>query len=113
MFIALAPADSSCSHGGTFGCGLVKLTTPITSGASVSRRFSTSMSVGWAFGFFRANGTGVSGPGYTLSAGIDNWRVTIAAAGLPVAAAVPTLGGCALLAFGIALIGFAWTRRAR
>ncbi|TMH03962.1 MAG: hypothetical protein E6H67_11780 [Betaproteobacteria bacterium] len=67
------------------------------------------------FGFFRANGTGVSGPGYTLSAGIDNWRVTIAAAGLPVAAALPTLGGwaLALLAFGIALIGFAWTRRAR
>ena len=67
------------------------------------------------FGFFRANGTGVSGPGYTLSAGIDNWQVTIAAAGLPVAAAVPTLSGwaLALLAFGIVLIGFAWTRRAR
>ena len=67
------------------------------------------------FGFFRANGTGVSGPGYTLSAGIDNWQVTIAAAGLPAAAAVPTLGGwvLALLAFGIALTGFAWTRRAR
>jgi hypothetical protein len=25
MFIALAPADSSCSHAGTLGCGLVKL----------------------------------------------------------------------------------------
>ena len=37
MFIALAPADNSCSHAGTLGCGLVKLTTPITSGASVSR----------------------------------------------------------------------------
>src|ERR1700730_16174432 len=44
MFMALAPADNSCSHGGTLGCGLVKLTTPITSGASVRRRFSTSIS---------------------------------------------------------------------
>ena len=34
MFIALAPAESSCSHEGTLGCGLVKLTTAITSGAS-------------------------------------------------------------------------------
>ena len=39
MFIALAPADNSCSHGGTLGCGFVKLTTAITSGASISLRF--------------------------------------------------------------------------
>jgi hypothetical protein len=39
MFIKLAPADNSCSQAGTFGCGLVKLTTPITSGASMRRHF--------------------------------------------------------------------------
>jgi hypothetical protein len=54
MFMALAPADSSCSHAGTFGCGFAELTTPITSGASVSRRFSFSISDGCAFGFLVA-----------------------------------------------------------
>jgi hypothetical protein len=39
MFIALAPADNSWSQAGTFGCGLVKLTTSITSGASTRRHF--------------------------------------------------------------------------
>ena len=65
-------------------------------------------------GFFRANGTSVSGPGYTLSAGIDNWQVTVAA-GAPAATIVPTLSewSIAALALAIALIGFAWTRRMR
>ena len=43
MFMALAPADNSCSHAGTFGCGLVKLTMPITSGASLRRLRSVSI----------------------------------------------------------------------
>jgi len=55
MFMALAPADSSCSQAGTLGCGFVKLTTAITSGASVSRRFSISISAAAAFGFLCAN----------------------------------------------------------
>ena len=42
MFMTLAPADNSCSNAGTFGCGLVKLTMPITSGASVRRLRSVS-----------------------------------------------------------------------
>ena len=68
-------------------------------------------------GFFRANGT-PSGP-YTLSAGIDNWQVTIVpsivapppAQSLP----VPTLGGWALavLAISLAVAGFARRRRTR
>ncbi|MFK4711228.1 hypothetical protein ABIF56_001930 [Bradyrhizobium elkanii] len=62
MFIALAPADNSCSHGGTFGCGLVKETTPITSGASVRRFFSTSMSEAGAPGFFRAKTFAITSP---------------------------------------------------
>lgn len=68
------------------------------------------------FGFFRANGTGVDGGGYTLSAGIDNWQVTIA--GSPVfaggaASMIPTLGQwqLALLALAILLIGLASARR--
>ena len=67
------------------------------------------------FGFFRANGTGVNGGGYTLSAGIDNWQVTVVAAAVAAASPVPTLSEWAvvLLAFAVALIGFAWTRRTR
>lgn len=66
------------------------------------------------FGFFRANGTGVNGGGYTLSAGIDNWQVTIAA-GVPAAIDLPTLSewSVAALALAILLIGFARTRRMR
>src|SRR6516165_4147287 len=55
MFMALAPADSSCSHAGTLGCGFVRLTTAMTSGASVNRFFSTSVSAAVACGFFCAN----------------------------------------------------------
>ena len=62
MFIALAPADNSCSQAGTFGCGLVKLTTPITSGASVRRRFSISISAAGAPGFFCANTCAMTSP---------------------------------------------------
>jgi len=64
-------------------------------------------------GFFRANGTSVSGGGYTLSAGIDNWQVTIAA-GAPLGGPIPTLSewAVALLAVLIALTGFVWMRRA-
>ena len=62
MFMALAPADNSCSHGGTLGCGFVKLTTPITSGASVRRFFSISMSAAGADGFFFANTFAMTSP---------------------------------------------------
>jgi len=65
-------------------------------------------------GFFRANGT--FGNGYTLSAGIDNWQVTITAAGAPpVTSVIPTLSEWAVagLAFVVMLIGFARTRRTR
>ena len=65
-------------------------------------------------GFFRANGT--FGNGYTLSAGIDNWQVTITVAGgPPVTNVIPTLSDWAVagLAFVVMLIGFAWTRRTR
>src|SRR4030088_217879 len=65
MFMALAPADSSCSHGGTLGCGLVKLTTAITSGASISRRFSTSTSAARADGGFRLNTLAMISPART------------------------------------------------
>jgi hypothetical protein len=65
-------------------------------------------------GFFRANGT--FGAGYTLSAGIDNWQVTVTAAAPPAAfTPVPTLSEWALmlLAIAVALTGFASTRRWR
>jgi hypothetical protein len=65
MFMALAPADNSCSHGGTLGCGFVKLTTAITSGASISRRFSISISATGAEGFFRANSRAMISPART------------------------------------------------
>jgi hypothetical protein len=55
------------------------------------------------FGFFRANSTGVNQTGYTLSAGIDNWRVTIAAV-----SAIPTLSGWGMIAMALALAGVAW-----
>ena len=66
-------------------------------------------------GFFRANGTSVGGLGYTLSAGIDNWQVTVTAGAPPAATIVPTLSewSIVVLALAIALIGFAWTRRMR
>ncbi len=63
------------------------------------------------FGFFRANGT--FGEGYTLSAGIDNWQVTIIPAIVTqppvVVVQVPTLAGWAIagLALFILVIGFA------
>jgi hypothetical protein len=71
------------------------------------------------FGFLRANGTSIGGGGYTLSAGIDNWQITINPAAPPpppaVLTPVPTLSEWALaaLALVIALIGFVCTRRAR
>lgn len=69
------------------------------------------------FGFFRANGTGVNGGGYTLAAGIDNWQITIGAPPPPVVVTtpVPTLSEWALaaLALVVVLIGFARMRRAR
>ena len=40
--MALAPADNSCSHSGTFGCFEVLLTTAMTSGACMKRFFSAS-----------------------------------------------------------------------
>jgi hypothetical protein len=63
------------------------------------------------FGYFRANGTGSGGGGYTLTAGIDNWQITIAAA-VPVTP-VPTLGAreLALLAIALGLIGLSFARR--
>ncbi len=66
------------------------------------------------FGFFRANSTGFNLGGYTLSAGIDNWQITIAA-GSSAAATVPALSqwSIVVLALMIALIGLALTRRAQ
>jgi IPTL-CTERM motif len=57
----------------------------------------------------------VNGGGYTLSAGIDNWQVAIAAGAPAVASPVPTLNewAVALLALGIALGTFLWMRRSR
>jgi opacity protein-like surface antigen len=67
-------------------------------------------------GYFRANGTGLGGGGYTLAAGIDNWQVTIVGAAQPPAAVapVPTLGTMelALLALAVGLLGLAFARRA-
>jgi hypothetical protein len=64
------------------------------------------------FGFFRANGTSLNGPGYTLSAGIDNWQVTLLAAATP-PSAIPALGMAelAVLAGLLALLAMAFLRR--
>jgi hypothetical protein len=66
-------------------------------------------------GFFRANGTGAGGGGYTLAAGIDNWQITIVSAAPAVVAQVPTLGTMeiALLALAIGLLGLSFARRTR
>ena len=65
-------------------------------------------------GFFRANSTGFNLGGYTLSAGIDNWQI-IVAAGPAAGAPVPTLSEWSMvaLALAIALIGVALARRAQ
>ncbi len=69
------------------------------------------------FGFFRANGTGLNGEGYTLAAGIDNWQITLAAAPPPARGAIqiPSLGTIelAVLAGLLALLGVALLRRVR
>ncbi|MEO8189866.1 MAG: hypothetical protein ABI682_05955 [Acidobacteriota bacterium] len=52
------------------------------------------------FGFFRANGSGPS-PGYTLTAGIDNWSVQVVAGAA--AAPVPTLNPLAMSALALML----------
>lgn len=68
------------------------------------------------FGFFRGNGTGVNGGGYTLAAGIDNWQTTIAAAAPPTfRVGVPALGnvGLGMLAGTLALFALVFLRRGR
>ncbi len=95
--------------------GLVALTSTNTCDPSVHPNFSAG-GAPIQFGFFRANGTGPGGGGYTLAAGIDNWSVTIlapSATGAPIA--VPALGPLemSLLALAIGLLGFAYSRRAR
>ncbi|MEO5786388.1 MAG: hypothetical protein ABIS17_12880 [Casimicrobiaceae bacterium] len=69
------------------------------------------------FGFFRANGTGINGGGYSLAAGIDNWQIVIAAAAPPPptsnpAASIPTLGEwqLLLLALGVLVLGARYLR---
>jgi opacity protein-like surface antigen len=66
-------------------------------------------------GYFRANGTGPGGGGYTLAAGIDNWQITFVGAASIAVAPVPTLGnvGIALLALAIGLLGLSFARRTR
>ena len=66
-------------------------------------------------GYFRANGTGPGGGGYTLAAGIDNWHITIVGAAPIVVVPVPTLGNLeiALLALAIGLLGLSFARRSR
>lgn len=66
-------------------------------------------------GYFRANGTGPGGGGYTLAAGIDNWQITIVGAAPIVVVPVPTLGNLeiALLALAIGLLGLPFARRSR
>ncbi len=65
------------------------------------------------FGYFRANGTSLNGGGYTLTAGIDNWQITIAARGAAQAAAIPMLSplGAAIMGSAIALLALAYLRR--
>jgi IPTL-CTERM motif len=99
--------------------GIVSLTSTNTCDPSVHPDFS-SAAPPIKVGFFRANGTGPGGGGYTLAAGIDNWQITLNAAGvnplgLPPIIPVPTLGvaGMLLLALAIGLLGFAYLRRAR
>ena len=68
------------------------------------------------FGFFRANGTSLNGPAYTLAAGIDNWQVTVVAAAPPTTAtAVPAVGtvGLAVLASVLGLLALLFLRRIR
>lgn len=70
------------------------------------------------FGYFRANGTSVNGPAYTLTAGIDNWQVTINTATAPPVASstpVPTMGllELAVLAGLLASVGLVYARRRR
>ena len=95
--------------------GLVALTSTNTCDPSQHPNFSAG-GAPLQVGFFRANGTGPGGGGYTLAAGIDNWSFTILAAA-PTAApiAVPGLGPLemTLLALAIGLFGFAYVRRAR
>ena len=64
-------------------------------------------------GYFRANGTGGGGGGYALTAGIDNWQITIAEAAPITVARVPALGNVeiALLALAIGLLGLLFARR--
>lgn len=99
--------------------GIVALTSTNTCDPSVHPDFS-SAAAPIKVGFFRANGTGPGGGGYTLAAGIDNWQITLNAVvvnpqGIPPIIPVPTLGaaGMLLLALGIGLLGFACSRRAR
>lgn len=97
--------------------GLVNVTTTAIFDATQHPDFSAG-SAPIQFGFFRANGTGISGGGYTLSAGIDNWQVTVTAgapAGPPAAAPIPALGEWAMAALAgfLALLGLVRVRRSR
>jgi hypothetical protein len=99
--------------------GIVSLTSTNTCDPSVHPDFSSAASP-IKVGFFRANGTGPGGGGYTLAAGIDNWQITLNAVvvnpqALPPVIPVPTLGmgGMALLAMAIGLLGFAYSRHRR
>jgi hypothetical protein len=69
-------------------------------------------------GYFRANGTGPGGGGYTLAAGIDNWQITITSAAAPPVttfAPIPVTGpaGTALLILALAALGALYARRRR
>lgn len=64
-------------------------------------------------GFYRDNGTTVGGGGYVLTAGIDDWQVTINSAAVASTRPIPTLGGWALLALAGMLIVVAGIQRQR
>lgn len=67
------------------------------------------------FGFFRGNGTGVNGGGYTLAAGIDNWQTTIVGAEAASKVGVPAAGnlGLGVLAGTLAVFALVFLRRGR
>jgi hypothetical protein len=65
------------------------------------------------FGFYRANGTGVGGGGYALTAGLADWVVTVHSAAAP-AAPVPALSGTMLaLSAALIVLGLLLMRRRR
>lgn len=97
--------------------GLVSVTPTTLSNPAQHPNFSAGAAP-IQFGYFRANGTSVNGPAYTLTAGIDNWQVTVNTATAPPVAnstPVPTMGFWQLAALVglLATFGLVYARRRR